>query len=235
MKPHPLWMGLFLRASWIISAMPKSEFAFAVDYIQRSLKPLMTANGFRVKGRTFNRITSEELIHVVGIQMGPSDPPGTVHIPALRPNLHGLFAVNLGIYVPEVHQFNMSGKPIAWVQDYDCCIRARLGALIGKGKEVWWRARSDEDVTRDVREALEKSGFPFFEQFGTRDRILANFSERKAELGPSSPPRIVAAIILAQRGASEEARKLLYEQSLETLNPGHPAYVRKLAEKLQLG
>ena len=49
------------------------------------------------------------------------------------------------------------------------------------------------------------------------------------------PPRIVCAIILAERGWPDDARALLTAQARETTNPGHPAYVRRLADKLGLG
>ena len=122
------------QARNIISTMTKSTFAVAVDKVQATLKPGLAAAGFRARGRTFNRQTSEGLTQVIiGIQMGASDPPGTTYIPGLRENLHGKFAVNLGVYVPEVALF--SGSPFkAWIQEYDCCARARLGELIGVGK-----------------------------------------------------------------------------------------------------
>src|ERR1700722_931882 len=134
--------------------MPKSEFAIAVDEVQRRLKPLLKARGFRSKGRSFNLTTEEGLTYVIGIQMGASDPPGVLPIPGLRSNMHGLFTINLGIYVPEVSQFHMGGKEIHWIQNYDCCIRARLGALIGQGKEIWWHARADDKVTSDIERSL---------------------------------------------------------------------------------
>jgi len=43
------------------------------------------------------------------------------------------------------------------------------------------------------------------------------------------------AIILAERGQKERARALLALQVLETRNPGHPDYVRKLAKELAVG
>jgi hypothetical protein len=54
-------------------------------------------------------------------------------------------------------------------------------------------------------------------------------------MGASGPPRIVKAIILAERSLKDEARALLAEQVLETRNPGHPDYVRRLAKQLGLG
>lgn len=215
--------------------MPKSLYVQAVDKIQRAIGPLLRERSFKVRGRTFNRQTDDGLTQVVNIQMGPSDPPGTSHIPGLRDNLHGLFAINLGVYVPEVGRRQGGGEAKTWVQAYHCCVRARLGELAGGGKEIWWHARADEEVIADVRRCLEDEGLPFLERFATRDLILAQWDGQAQNMGASSPPRIVSAIILTERGEREAARLLLSQQMLETWNPGHPKYVRSLAEALGLG
>src|SRR6266581_2899945 len=114
-------------------------------------------------------------------------------------------------------------------------VRARLGELVGEGKDVWWRARADEEVVDNVHLCLERFGLPFLDRFATRDRILAQWDRRLDSVAASSPARIVVAIILATRGQRERARELLREQMLESRNPGHPEYVRRLAESLSLG
>jgi hypothetical protein len=87
-------------------------------------------------------------------------------------------------------------------------------------------------VADDVRRRLELSGLPFLDRFSTRDKILAEWNDRSENMGASSPPRIVMAVILAERGLKGRARALLAQQVLETRNPGHPDYVRKLAKEL---
>ena len=82
--------------------MPKSDFAVTLDSIQEQLTPLLKNRRFRVRGRTFNRITTDGLTQVLNVQMGSFDPPGTTYHPGLRENLYGWFTINLGIYVPEV-------------------------------------------------------------------------------------------------------------------------------------
>lgn len=215
--------------------MAKSKYAEAVDEIQIALRPLMKTRGFRTRGRTFNRLTDDDLTLVVNLQMGPFDPPGTIYIPGLRENLHGLFTVNLGVYVPEVSRLHGGGEARSWVQDYHCCVRARLGEAMGEEGDIWWHARADEAVVDDVRRVLEVEGFAFLDRFSTRDRILAEWRDRSENMGASSPPRIVMAIILAERGQKEQARELLARQRLEVRNPGHPDYVRRLASKLGVG
>ncbi len=158
--------------------MAKSSYAEAVDQIQGKLRPLMKARGFKVHGRTFNRLTEDGLTQVVNIQMGASDPPGTTYIPGLRENLHGLFTINLGIYVPEVAKHHGGGEARSWVQDYHCCVRARLSEASGEEQDIWWHAHADDAVVDDVRHRLELGGFPFLDRFSTRDKILAQWSHQ---------------------------------------------------------
>jgi len=215
--------------------MGKSTYASAVDEIQGALRPFLKGRGFKSRGRSFNRVTEDGLTQVVGIQMGAADPPGTTHIPGLRENLHGLFTVNLGVYVPEVARHHGGGEAKSWIQDSHCCVRARLGEASGEAQNFWWHARFDDAVVDDVRQRLELAGLPFLDRFSTRDKILSEWHERSENIGASSPPRIVMAIILVERDQRGRARELLAQQVLETHNPGHPKYVRQLAEKLSVG
>ena len=218
-----------------MSSKAKSAYTKAVDDIQNALRPFLKDRGFKVRGRTFNRITEDGLTQVINIQMGPSDPPGTTYIPGLSENLHGLFTVNLGIYVPEVARHHIS-EAKSWVQEYHCCVRARLGNACGEDRDIWWHARFDDVVVNNIRRRLELGGLTFLDRFSTRDKILTECRDRPENMGTgSNPPRIVMAIILAERGQKDLARELLNQQVLETRNTRHPDYVRKLANKLGLG
>jgi hypothetical protein len=215
--------------------MAKSDFAQAVDRIQLALKPLLRGRGFKVRGRTFNCTTDDGLTQVVNIQMGSSDPPGTTYIPGLREDMHGLFTVNLGVYVPEVARHHMGGEARTWIQDYHCCVRARLGETDGEGQHTWWRAQMSDSLVGELGRGLQLHGFPFLDRFSSRDKILSEWHERSENFSAGSPPRIVMAIILVERGHKDRARELLAQQVLEALNPGHPDYVRELAIQLGLG
>jgi hypothetical protein len=206
----------------------------SMNRLQRDVGVELRKVGFKSQGRTFNRITDDRLTQVVHFQMGPSDPPGTTYVAGLRENLRGRFTVNLGVYVPEVglHTGRQSAR---FVQDYHCCVRQRLGALGPDRQDIWWRIAADHDTVAAVRQRLAVDGVPFLERFGTRDGILREWSGATENVGAGQPPRIVKAIILAGRGQSEEARKLLRQQAEETLHPGHPEYVKELAMKLGLG
>ena len=216
--------------------MPASEFVKALDGIQRALRPSLKDQGFNVRGRTFNRVTDDGLTQVVNLQIGPSDPPGTTYVPGLTRNMHGLFTVNLGIYIPEVAEMSGGGPAKAWVQEYHCAIRTRLGQAGGSDQDIWWHARDSSDVMADVQSLLLSYGLAFLDRFRSRDLILAELEGHGENLEHCAVPRIVSAIILTRRGKPDAARSLMAAQTQESRhNRNHPAYVRELAERLGLG
>ena len=215
--------------------MPASPFVKEVDGIQSALKGALKEHGFKSRGRTFNRETNDGLTQVINLQMGSFDPPGTTYIPGLRENLHGLFTVNLGIYIPEVAELHGGGTAKTWVQDYNCAIRSRLGPSSGSSRDLWWHARNDTHVIADVQSTLVAYGLRFLDRFESRDKVLSDLAGHAENLKYCSVPRIVSAIILTKRGQKAEATELMTAQTGETLNRNHPAYVRELALKMGLG
>jgi len=215
--------------------MPRSKYAQAVDEIQSVLRPALKADGFKVRGRTFNRVTDDGLTQVISLQMGASDPPGANHIPGLREDLHGLFTVNLGVYVPEVAKHHVGVEAKSWVQEYHCCVRARLGAASGEKDDIWWHARVEDAAISDVQRRLEQAGLPFLNRHSSREKILVELKGRSKAVMSSDLPWIVMTIILAERGRKDEARALLADQFVEAHNAEDLDFVRRLAKKLSLG
>jgi hypothetical protein len=216
--------------------MAASEFVKAVDRVQRAIRPSLKEHGFKSRGRTFNRLTSDGLTQVVNLQMGPSDPPGTTYIPGLRENLYGLFTINLGVYIPEVAELKSSGLARSWVQEYYCSIRTRLGQASGSSQDLWWHARDPVAAVADIEPLLLSYGLLFLDRFSTRDYILRELDGHGENLEYCDVPRIVSAIILNNRGQADDARVLMAAQTQENrYNRNHPAYVRELAERMGLG
>lgn len=210
----------------------KSPLALEMDAIQAGLVSLFRERGYRKRGRTYNRQGDSGLVQVVNFQMGPYDPPGTVEIPGLRENLYGRFTLNLGVYVPEVAENHLAGSAKAFVSEVYCSIRARLGELEETGQDLWWKVAFAPDVLEDVRQRLERYGFPFLDRFSTREGIVDHWIEFSRGLTLGSDARLVAAIILACQAQPERARQLLREQVQGSINPHHGEYVARLAAKL---
>ena len=195
--------------------MEKSKPVRVMDALQLSLRPLLREHGFRVQGRTFNRKTPDGLTHVVAFQMGRSDPP-----------------VSLGVYVPEVPQYHLGNVAGKFVQDYHCCVRARLGEVGPEQQDIWWELQENPQLDHEIQQRLLRDALPFLERFNTRDALLKELSNGMQH-SASDPPRIVSAIILAVRGRLEDAKLLLEAQIRGSQrNPRHPDYVRGLASKL---
>ncbi len=215
--------------------MTKTAIAVEFDQLQKLLKPQMKRWGFKVRGRTFNRTTDDGLTQVVNLQMGSSDPPGMTYIPGLREDLHGWFTVNLGVYVPEVARDHGGGEAGTFVQVYHCCARERLGEVGPEKKDLWWKVECSPAMQDEVEGRLSRDALPYFDRHASRDAILRACARGDRVLGIGGPARIVAALILNERGDKERARALLARQARGRQHPGHSEYVRGLAERLGLG
>src|SRR5450631_794281 len=189
--------------------MAKSKSAEEMDELQSRLRPFLEESGFRMRSRTCNRKTSDGLTHVINFQMGRFDPPGTSYIPWFRKNLYGKFTVNVGVYVPEVASEIDGASPRSSIQEPDCCVRKRLGALGPERSDLWWSVRSEKKTVAEVRLRLDRDAFPWFRRFETRDSLLQELEKAEETWGTGGPPRIICAILLAHRGQTEKARENL--------------------------
>jgi hypothetical protein len=203
--------------------------------VVRELHPLLKEHGFRKQRHTFNRECEPGLVQVVNFQMGPYDPPGTVEIPGFRENLYGKFAVNLGIFVEELHgYFSREPRP-KFVGEYYCEIRRRLGEMMPGEGEYWWSLDANPvAVAADVRRALEDHGLPFLESLTSRDVIIRAWYRTGDSIG--FPPRGALAIALLhwERGEKEVAEKLVRTYLGSELAPAHRDYVKDLVARLGL-
>src|ERR1700722_18583045 len=203
-------------------APAKSEFAQVLDGLQAKLGLALKQWGFRRRGRTFNRTTSDGLTEVVNLQMGSFDPPGMTYIPGLRENLYGKFAVNLGVSVPEVVEQHGGKPPKAFIHDYHCCVRARLGHVGPEGRDIWWDLQGENHLAEELEVRLSSDAIPFLRRLDTRDKILTEYSAVTRSSYAITPPRIVCAIILVERGRIGDARALLAAQAKGTITPDIP-------------
>ena len=187
-------------------AKGKSEPAKQMDALQAALRPALQRWGFRGRGRTFNRGTQDGLTQVISLQMGSFDPPGTTPIPGLSRILYGRFAINLGVYIPEVARYHGGGEAKAVVQEYNCCVRARIGGLGPEQSDLWWDLVQGASLAGEIQKRLERDGLPFLERFKSRDAVLHELMSPGGEAF-DRPARIVCGIILATRQRLDEARR----------------------------
>jgi len=154
-----------------------SNFVLRMDEIQKLVDPDLKKLGFKKSARTYNHSIEKGIIRVIHFQMGAFDPPNIDATPvpqALKPDLYGKFAVNIGVYVAEIAQAAFPHKERKFVSESSCALRMRLGRT--KNKEFWWNLSAPIDVVAEnVRTLLLADGMAFLNQFSTRAAIISEW------------------------------------------------------------
>lgn len=215
------------------SGMPTEEASHMAEIVG-TVAPAFKEREFRKQRHAFNRSASDTVTHAVDFQMGPFDPPGTVEIPGLRPNLYGLFTVNLGVFSMTM---NLVGhRAGSWINEPICQLRLRLGQLAtGHETDLWWRLDAPVEAADDVLQSLTEHGFPWLDGLSTDEAILDNYSRlgrTKLGMSPRAPLDIAALQLeLGQRDAAiETARNYLQED----MSPGHRPVAEETVRSLDL-
>ena len=150
-------------------------------------------------------MVGDGLVHVVNFQMGQF-PIGDYVIPGLRENLYGRFAVNLGVRLPAVDLVEFDRPPPAFVHEYHCTIRDRLGSL-AFGEDTWWDL--DHRVVHtgiEIVRLIDMVGLPFLDQFEGYASVLATL-DRTGNLPSRNEGRAAldGALICTHLGQHERA------------------------------
>jgi DNA gyrase subunit B len=200
-----------------------TQFA-TVERVIAALDGALVPLGFARQERTYNRVTPDGLVHVISID---------VHADAdrfSRERRYAAFSIRLGVYVPEVaRQHGDEAKD--FVRE-GCCVSQRLETL-AEPPTNFWPSDATVDVIPDVVARLERDAFPLLSSWSSRAALLARCSDPHEWRGwTGQQPRVIAAIILAEQGVTEEAKQLLAAQIAGNSSIGHQQYVRSLASRL---
>lgn len=225
----------YVASSFESRSMTETAYAATMKAVVGELHPRLKERGFRKRRHTFNREPEPGLIQVVNFQMGPYDVGDPVEIPGLRENLYGKFAVNLGVFLEEIHASLAEFDRPKFVAEYHCEIRKRLGELIADEGEVWWNLEHEPTVlAADVDDALQGSGFPWLDSLASRDAILQAWYRTENEIGLAPRGQLVIALIHWHRGEEEIALRLLREYVRQEHAPGQAEYVNGVLERLDI-
>jgi len=175
---------------------------------------------------------------VVGFQMGAKFPPGAEPIPRLRPDLYGRFTVNLGVAVREAWEQSMRFDKSfpAFVNDYDCQIRERLGQVLGERHDVWWPLDGEPaDTAAVISEALTGLGLAWLTARGTRRAILEAWECGGLDALPT-PTALPIVMILRHLDRPDDAADVLrsYYDTITDHRP-HRRHVYEVARSLHIG
>jgi hypothetical protein len=211
--------------------------AEAMAALVKGIHPRLKKAGFRKRRHTFNRSTEPGVVQVINLQMGQKLPPGTEPIPRLRPDLHGLFTVNLGVAIKEAWLLSRREQHAqfpTFLHDYDCDIRERLGRLLGEQQDVWWKLRRDrKKLATDIGDSILEQGTAWLETRGTREGILRIWDNSGLTALPT-PTALPIVMILRHLNRPAQAEEILrsYYEGI-TLGP-HKRYVHDVAGYLEL-
>lgn len=214
------------------------------------VQPVMKSNGFRKRGNAFNRGGVElGIVQVLHFQMGAFDPPGTVEIPGLRPNLYGQFIINLGIYVEDAWRLesirfgaDSPPTPKPFINEYDCQIRHRLADDHPRTETGWWFL-SDPSAGSRISTRVVSQVLPWFDGLASRDQILHALESAapgsRAVSGIGGPDRLLATRMRLALGETADAqhdfngwvRDCRSRAADEPHTRGHLEYLAKFASQ----
>jgi hypothetical protein len=206
------------------------------DHLARYLKP----QGFRSRGRTFNRSTEPGVVQVIGLQLGGTragGTPGPERSDEFGEGGRGTFTVNLGLYVDEVRAALAQADRPRWIAPSHCALCTRIGQLAEPARDIWWKLEGTDpgELAGDVVRLLDAHGLALLEACATREGIIAELTAQRAENGLSGQLRVTLAILLAGTGRLRDARDLLRAEIASAGNsPVYQQTLRELATRLHV-
>ena len=190
--------------------------------IVQVVQPSLKSAGYRRSGNRFNRKTEPGIVQVISFQMGAFNPPGTVEIGGLRPNLYGRFTVNLGVFLEAVMPYDKTPPPKSFVNDYNCHIRRRIGELLDNPADYWWPLEPPTAAPA-IRELIETRVADWMQHFSTWRTILTDLEavspDSRAVRG--GPDKILAIWMLLAGGDRPRAQQT-FSAYVATVDPAAP-------------
>lgn len=188
--------------------------------------PMLKEHGFRKRRHSFNRPVEDGLVHVIRFWMLPFEPPAWTEVPGLRERQYGTFAIELGVYVPEMAR--LSTPRSNWINPWDCQIRPSLGRLIGfdGGADVRWPIL-DERAPATAYSAVADHALPWLDAHRTKDHLLNAFeAEGLSALGMPRFGVLDFADLYAALGRPADQRRVLLDLLEQRMEPAPADYLR---------
>ena len=174
----------------------KSPNVAALDQIQTECRELLRGAQFRKHGRSYNRSSSEGVVHAITFFLG-----------RYTSSLHGQFNVELGVPLPCLLHIEYGTPHRRTYSSGYCEIRTSLPALRSESNGNWWSLADDPIETgRSVMLELKSVGLPFLLQFQSYEDVIAHY-EREGSLPGNNPGRsaLAVAVLCHDLGDSDRA------------------------------
>jgi hypothetical protein len=200
-----------------------------VAKIQKAVFPMFKEQGFSSKGRCFNKANPDGTVRVIHFLTMPA-----------TSSQYGKFAVEIGVYIPEVWMFLHGSYGVKIPKTFDigdCEVRCAVdppGAAQAQDRQ--WEALENPDLTTRLQETLDEQAYQFFNRFLDRAAIARELEKNDASV-PSvrNTAPFILAIMDAEAGlAITEAARREFESHLERAlkfghhHQDHENYVRAL-------
>jgi|WetSurMetagenome_2_1015567.scaffolds.fasta_scaffold370205_1 hypothetical protein len=195
----------------------KSEFAQKLDRIEAYVGSKLHPLGFRQSGLHFNRRQPDGIVHVIDFQMAPN-----------WTNLWGKFTIELGAFIPEVHQILTETAVPRSIGTPYCDERVRLGELI-TGRDQWWDLTKDEtELSNEIAKLLVNQDDKYFKQIDSREMLINFWNNKKRQESTFARKVLIMAIMMAQNGEKTRAEDLLRSEFPGRSKTGFLHYARNV-------
>jgi hypothetical protein len=199
----------------------KSEVVEKLNLIQNNVhKNLLKKIGFKKRGRTWNRTTSDGLIQAINFQLFQFHP--------------GKFCVNVGIVIPEIVELYFNIETRGFMQEYICQIRTRLTPVMDSNKVGWNLHGNVDKLSSEIEDTIKNHAIPFLKNLENKDLVIKTLSKQSTLFLNPPLPKLQLALIFYTKGDLKRAKKLLKEAYNSSKHKSHKENLVKLAEKLNV-
>jgi hypothetical protein len=146
------------------------------------------------------------------------------------------FTVNLGVFIPTVHQLQEPHRRLTFIREYFCEMRTRLSSLAGYG-DKWWALDGSEcrpaGTAAQIQRLMDRFGVPFLDRYETYDDVVEDLCEHGSLPGVTEcRSALVGALACHASGRREDAREW-FDKAAATAGgiAGFEAFVGRIREK----
>ena len=208
-----------------------TDYKTQLDIVEKEVFAKMKPLGFKKNGRTFNRRLDDGIIQVINFQSGQYPLTDNYEISGLRKNLYGKFVVNMGVCVENLFKFQFPTENKKFYKEYECQIRARLGALL-TGQDYWWIISDDNTkITEEIILGLETIGSDWFAGVDSKEKIITNLGNLPYDCSPRVKLDIALIVWFDNKKKGEELITEYYN-NIGSNSKEHKGYVKDVAKEI---